>query len=282
LQSNATWAFNPDHVLSDFHNTLKSKKSCKDPALTTFNGNKGNATSIDLFSREDALSRMITKQDFPNMKVIGQFNLGFMICELRGDMYILDQHACDEKYRFETLQQTTSIHQQPLISPLTVETNAAEEIIIMENLKIFEANGFKLRICEDEPPGSRIKLLSVPLSKSVQFNTDDVHELASFLSDESSGYLTKLILKNDINPNLGNSKGDKNMIRLPKLAAMFASRACRSAVMIGTALSNSEMRGIVDRLATIDQPWNCPHGRPTMRHLFDLSSYYEGQKQLPY
>ena len=34
------------------------------------------------------------------MKIIGQFNLGFIIAELRGDLFILDQHACDEKYRY--------------------------------------------------------------------------------------------------------------------------------------------------------------------------------------
>ena len=39
-------------------------------------------------------------QDFRAMRVIGQFNLGFIIAELRGDLFILDQHACDEKFRF--------------------------------------------------------------------------------------------------------------------------------------------------------------------------------------
>lgn len=39
-------------------------------------------------------------QDFPRMRIIGQFNLGFIIAELDGDLYILDQHACDEKYRY--------------------------------------------------------------------------------------------------------------------------------------------------------------------------------------
>ena len=41
----------------------------------------------------------IPTQDFPRMRILGQFNLGFVIAELDGDLYILDQHACDEKYR---------------------------------------------------------------------------------------------------------------------------------------------------------------------------------------
>jgi hypothetical protein len=40
--------------------------------------------------------------------------------------------------------------------------------------------------------------------------------------------------------------------------------------MIGTALNQGEMELIVERLVDVDQPWNCPHGRPTMRHVADL------------
>jgi DNA mismatch repair protein PMS2 len=43
--------------------------------------------------------------------------------------------------------------------------------------------------------------------------------------------------------------------------------------MIGTALKQHEMLKVVRNLEGVDQPWNCPHGRPTMRHLFDLESF---------
>jgi DNA mismatch repair protein PMS2 len=43
-------------------------------------------------------------------------------------------------------------------------------------------------------------------------------------------------------------------------------------VMIGTALDESRMRQLVDNMGTMDQPWNCPHGRPTMRHVFNLQN----------
>lgn len=59
--------------------------------------------------------------------------------------------------------------------------------------------------------------------------------------------------------------------RLPKLVAMYASRACRSAIMIGTALKVQEMQRVVAKLEHVEQPWNCPHGRPTLRHLVDLT-----------
>ncbi|KAJ3094144.1 Mismatch repair endonuclease pms2, partial [Physocladia obscura] len=52
----------------------------------------------------DQLSRQIRKQDFLEMRVVGQFNLGFIIVELRGDLFVVDQHASDEKWNYEDLR----------------------------------------------------------------------------------------------------------------------------------------------------------------------------------
>lgn len=55
------------------------------------------------------------QSSFRHLHVLGQFNLGFIIARTGSDLFILDQHACDEKFRFETLQQSTTMHGQPLI-----------------------------------------------------------------------------------------------------------------------------------------------------------------------
>jgi len=52
-----------------------------------------------------------------------------------------------------------------------------------------------------------------------------------------------------------------------RVRAMLASRACRSSIMIGRALEPRTMRLILQHLSQLQSPWNCPHGRPTMRHL---------------
>jgi hypothetical protein len=62
------------------------------------------------------------------------------------------------------------------------------------------------------------------------------------------------------------------MCRLSRVSAMFASRACRKSIMVGRALDAKEMGRVLSNLGTLDSPWNCPHGRPTMRHLIDLKS----------
>lgn len=72
--------------------------------------------TVDNEIATEALSRVIHKPDFARMKVLGQFNLGFIIASLDDkDLYIIDQHASDEKYNFETLQQTTRIETQKLL-----------------------------------------------------------------------------------------------------------------------------------------------------------------------
>jgi DNA mismatch repair protein PMS2 len=57
------------------------------------------------------------------------------------------------------------------------------------------------------------------------------------------------------------------LLRGASVRDMLASRACRSSIMIGTPLAQQQQRRILARLAELDAPWNCPHGRPTMRHL---------------
>lgn len=155
--------------------------------------------------------RLGPQEHFTQMRVVGQFNLGFMICLLGSDLFILDQHACDEKYNFEVLQETTTIHQQPLVRythrvvtlnvgrwrhsrcghgcsaawsigifiagscsrfsslcapivpvklgpsistplvypvcrPLPLETSASEEMTIIDNIALFERNGFRFTV----------------------------------------------------------------------------------------------------------------------------------------
>lgn len=61
-----------------------------------------------------------SKTMFAEMEVIGQFNLGFIITKLDADLFIVDQHATDEKYNFEMLQQHTALQGQRLIRQVHV------------------------------------------------------------------------------------------------------------------------------------------------------------------
>lgn len=64
---------------------------------------------------EEELQRQLSREDFVKMEVIGQFNLGFIITRLGNDLFIIDQHASDEKYNFEQLQTSTVLQKQVLV-----------------------------------------------------------------------------------------------------------------------------------------------------------------------
>ena len=66
--------------------------------------------------------------------------------------------------------------------------------------------------------------------------------------------------------------------RPSKVRKMFAMGACRSSIMIGRPLSEKKMKTVVSHMGEIDKPWNCPHGRPTMRHLMTLNSFATWQE----
>ncbi|XP_004380874.2 mismatch repair endonuclease PMS2 isoform X1 [Trichechus manatus latirostris] len=196
---------------------------------------------------EDELRREISKTMFAEMEIIGQFNLGFIITRLNTDIFIVDQHATDEKYNFEMLQQHTVLQGQRLIAPQTLNLTAVNAAVLIENLEIFRKNGFDFIIDEDAPVTERVKLISLPTSKNWTFGPQDIDELIFMLSDC---------------PGV--------MCRPSRVRQMFASRACRKSVMIGTALNTSEMKKLITHMGEMDHPWNCPHGRPTMRHIASL------------
>nr|WJN24956.1 mismatch repair protein [Sporisorium sorghi] len=213
---------------------------------------------------ERALSRVIHKQDFSAMDVVGQFNLGFIIARRRtqpdassdemDDLFIVDQHASDEKFNFETLQLTTQIRSQKLIVPRALELSASDELVAIEHQQTLLSNGFEIAVSETGLPGTRVKLVAQPISKATVFGVKDLEELLYLLRDTTAG-----------------SEAAKG-IRCSKARAMFASRACRKSIMIGTALNKARMGAVLRNMGTIEQPWNCPHGRPTMRHLACLKT----------
>ncbi|RCI14007.1 hypothetical protein L249_8133 [Ophiocordyceps polyrhachis-furcata BCC 54312] len=217
---------------------------------------------------ESQLTVTIARDHFSRMRVVGQFNKGFIIAvrpatlqnmedsrARHDELFIIDQHASDEKYNFERLQSSTIVQSQALVVPKSLRLTALEEEILSENLAAVEANGFKVRCDASQggSVGSRCQLLALPLSRETTFDLGDLEELITLLGDEpsQSGYIP----------------------RPSKVRKMFAMRACRGSVMIGQALTPSQMATLVKQMGELDKPWNCPHGRPTMRHLCQLCAW---------
>ena len=260
------------HLQIDESEVESRMSSCLDhvPSRVGDSSNRHEVEDITASDAESKLSLIISKSDFPGMRVAGQFNMGFIIAvrprENRrqdpnasgGDeLFIIDQHASDEKYNFERLQDTTVVQSQRLVHPKRLELTALEEEIVMQSMAAIEANGFKIEVDMDGewPVGSRCQLTALPLSRETTFNVADLEELISLLGDESAE--------------------SKHIPRPSKVRKMFAMRACRSSIMIGKALTQSQMYTLVGHMGELDKPWNCPHGRPTMRHLCRMQTWDE-------
>jgi len=251
----------------------------------------GDETKMDEENESQDSFIRISKSTFRSgMRVIGQFNLGFILALCpQNHLWILDQHACDEKHNFELLVKKTVLHVQPLIRPLPLELTPSEEACVLDHRNIFAANGFKFVFDPNAPIRHRLALTSLPHSgardgrKAVEFGPLDVSVLCSILIEGSSyeagsggtgtdgtGFYGNNAVRRHAGTTGIHDNTDRLLARLPKAIAMFASRACRNSIMIGTSLSQKDMISIVQKLAMTDSPWNCPHGRPTMRHVADV------------
>jgi len=208
---------------------------------------KAQINPNDNKSAEAELQKQIKKTEFAKMQVYGQFNLGFILTGLEKDLFIIDQHATDEKYNFETLQKTTVIKSQKMVVPQKLELTSVNESILLDNLAVFEKNGFHFEVDESAPATEKVSLTALPISKNWTFGKEDINELIFMLSE------------------VGEDSSEN--FRPSRVRAMFASRACRTSVMVGTSLSKHDMVKLVRHMGEIEQPWNCPHGRPTIRHL---------------
>lgn len=215
---------------------------------------------------EEKLSLTINKSDFARMHIIGQFNLGFILATRAGtkpesgssrgdDLFIIDQHASDEIYNFHRLSDTTTLAPQPLVHPHPLELTAVEEETILMHSDTLTKNGFTISFDEsgDLPVGNRCSVLTLPTSRETTFTTRDLEELIALLTETT--------------PAAG------QIVRPSKVRKMLAMRACRSSIMVGKTLTKKGMRGILKHMGEIDKPWNCPHGRPTMRHLTGLADW---------
>lgn len=192
-----------------------SIKVNRQSVLSTFSSANAQAkvgTSASISSEADEqdvereLSRIIDKSDFGQMDIVGQFNRGFIIARrqtLRAregeaysfrddldDLFIIDQHAADEKYNFETLQQSTKIDSQKLFKfvtclknlayadrthvtprPQPLELTAGDELLAMDNIEVLRNNGFEIAFDADAKPSQgRLKLVSQPVSGNTTFD----------------------------------------------------------------------------------------------------------------
>lgn len=186
----------------------------------------------------------------PEINIIGQFNKTYILGEMGDDLYIIDQHAAHEKILFETYSKNIAQQQvisQLLISPVIIELLPEDYCYYIENSDIFNKAGFNIEIFGE--------------------NTISIREVPLILGKPEINKLFLEILDNL--KNMGNGKTPE--VKYNTIAKL----ACKSAVKANNKLSLEEMKSLINELRFIDNPFTCPHGRPTIIKL----TLYELEKR---
>lgn len=355
------------------------------PSSFSLEGSGGTAGEVS----SDPNFFLFRKDFFKDLTLVGQFNEGFIIAALRNtkpvrkrkalnsgcenthattggkgtfssrdssgtaivtSLFIVDQHASDEKRIFESLNAEFRPRVQPLLSPLKLCLPAELLAAVDAFTPHLTINGFACVICgpsgpprplqfsqamiaaappqrsdnrtgadarevgsssgiassrrswpsrftsqtmngkgdacdldEDsgeEPDGRHCFLTALPIIEGRQLSASDFTEFLVALASEDQG---KAMWKGTMPQPLPRAAADGKsgthhtlphhrvlQYRPSRVWDILASKACRSAVMIGDPLAPNKQIGILRRMANLQLPFNCPHGRPTMRHLVDL------------
>ncbi|AJA48023.1 DNA mismatch repair protein MutL [Clostridium pasteurianum DSM 525 = ATCC 6013] len=181
----------------------------------------------------------LVKPKFPDLRVIGQYHNTYILAESTEDFYLIDQHAAHEKILFQKYSKEIKegkVTAQILLTPEVIEMSPEDFIQYIENKDIFSNAGFNIEVFGD--------------------NTISIREVPNFLGKPQLKNLFSDMLDNL--KNLGS--GETYEVKYNKIATI----ACKAAIKANDYLSLEEMKSLVEQLRYIDEPFNCPHGRPTI------------------
>ena len=211
-----------------FQGSIQKKTETAKPA------EQPKAKQMELFEE-----KLLDPQSRIHHRLIGQLFDTYWLVQFGDQFYMIDQHAAHEKIYYERLikqWENRTPESQLLSPPLIVTLNLQEEAILKENLHYFSMFGFEI-----EPFGGKEYCISaVPMELYGKTETQLFLEMLDQLSEEHT----------------------KNTLEL--FTARLASMACKAAVKGNQQLSVQEADQLINELLTLEQPYHCPHGRPTI------------------
>ncbi len=189
--------------------------------------------------------KLLTREARQEYRIVGQVFDTYWIIEYRDKLLVIDQHAAHEKVKYEQILkkvQDNEIYTQTLTPPVVINVTPREAGLIKEYEKYFAELGF---VIEDFGMNS-YAIRGVPLDL-FSYNIKELFEEIVTQMSESP------------------IKGVPDIIR-----EKIASMACKAAVKGNNSLSYEEMDTLIEQLLELDNPYNCPHGRPT---IISMSKY---------
>ncbi len=199
----------------------------------------GSAAVADGVQMNFFEEKILTLENRSRFRVVGQVFETYWLVEFEDKLLMIDQHAAHEKVNYERMikrYREKNILSQGLFPPVIVSLSGQEESVLKEHTETFSALGFEI----EEFGGSEYALRSVPL------DLYGCNEREMFL-EVLDGLLE------------GNGFGNIRVIE-----EKIASMSCKAAVKGNRRLSREEAEVLIDELLTLDNPYHCPHGRPTI------------------
>ena len=185
------------------------------------------------------VEQFISKEARKSHRVIGQVFKTYWIIEYDSKMYVMDQHAAHEKVMFERLMKQMAeknVISQQLLPPKVIHLDGAEHAMVISHIDLFEQTGFDL---ED-------------------FGDDSI--VIRAMPDDIMGVDPQALFDALLNA----LSTDAGTINIDFFVEKLSGMACKAAIKGNTEISLQEADALIDELLTLKNPYNCPHGRPTM------------------
>lgn len=201
---------------------------------------QGQAEQLDLFDNV-----FLSEKERKKHKMIGQLFDTYWLIEYDNNLYIIDQHAAHEKVLYEkTLKsfKNKEITSQQINPPIILTLSMEEENILNRFSDEFERFGYEI-----EPFGGKDYAV-----RAVPANLYSIGQKELLMSLIDSLTETSVELKSDL------------------ITEKIASMSCKAAVKGNNRLSVEEANALIEQLLQLDNPYNCPHGRPT---IISMSKY---------
>ncbi len=195
---------------------------------------------MDLFEE-----KLLTEDKRRNFKVLGQVFKTYWLIEFEDKLYVMDQHAAHEKVKFEAFMEKyreKEILSQNLAPAIVVSLSPSDSLVYEEHKDVFEGFGFEI----DSFGGNELMLRAIP----VDLYGADAKEMFLAILEELAQV---------------HSAG-----RIEIIEDRIATMACKAAVKGNNSMTFEEVSALLDQLLTLENPYQCPHGRPTM---FSMTKY---------
>lgn len=200
--------------------------------------------SVETLPQATQLSQAQSQQRFPELRYLGQVHGTYLLAEADDGLYLIDQHAAQERVNYEFYRQAigeVSDDEQKLLVPIVLDYPTTDVLELSNHIETLGSVGIHL---ESFGPNSFIVHEHPTWFKAGQ-ETDTIKEMVDW------------VLKD----------GKISVAAFREKTAIMMS--CKRAIKANHHLDDQQARALLKKLATAENPFNCPHGRPVLVHLTD-------------